>query len=350
MNAESEVPLQSTEGIKVGIICNLKHTDPENKDVPDEEAEFDAPETLLAIRSVLKEHGIDALILEADEHLPQALRDTGIDMVYNIAEGRKGRSREAQVPALLDLLNIPYTGSDPAAMAISLDKTMCKMLVSSYGVRTADHILVRPGDSLEHLSVREYPVIVKPNCEGSGKGISENCIAENETELKALLQKCFDLYASSMLVETYLPGREFTVGMMGNGDELRVFDPMEIIFSDNTQRNYKVYSYDVKCDFKSHVTYQCPAKLTEKENSELKESARMVFEAIGCRDIARADFRMEADGQPCFLEINPLPGLAPGYSDLPMIAEAAGMCYSDLVYGILKAAESRLSRSWHEQH
>ena len=350
MNAESEVPLRSTEGIKVGIICNLKHSNTEDKDVPDEEAEFDEPETLLAIRSALKKHGIEALILEADEHLPQALRDTHIDLAYNIAEGRTGRSREAEVPALLDLLNIPYTGSDPAAMAISLDKTMCKMLVSSYGVRTADHVLVRPHDSLEDLDIKEYPVIVKPNCEGSGKGISENCIAENKAELIALLQRCFALYQSKMLVETYLPGREFTVGMMGNGESLQVFEPMEIRFNKNTQRNYKVYSYDVKCDFKKHVTYQCPAKLTEEENTELKESARKVFEAIGCRDIARADFRMDADGHPCFLEINPLPGLAPGYSDLPMIAEAAGIGYSDLVYDIYKAAVLRLSGSQHEQH
>ncbi|MCH4208137.1 MAG: ATP-grasp domain-containing protein [Solobacterium sp.] len=342
MDAESEVPLCSIEEqLKPGIICNLKHHNEETGAALDDEAEFDDPKTVLAIRGALLKHGAEAVIIEADEHLEKAIKDSGINFAFNIAEGKNGRSREAQVPAMLELLGIPYTGSDPTAMGISLDKTMCKMLVSAYGVRTAPHVLVRPQDHGKLLSI-DFPVIVKPNCEGSGKGISENCIAENEAELEQLLERNFTIYSSEMLVESYLPGREFTVGMLGNGRELRVLDPMEIVFNGNTQRNYKVYSYDVKCNYQKHVTYECPAKLTAEESAEMKAAAEMVFEALGCRDVARADFRMDAEGHPCFLEINPLPGLAPGYSDLPMIAEADGISYDDLVWTIYETACRRL--------
>lgn len=344
---ESEVPLCSHRGIKLGIICNLKHPDQDHPS--EEEAEFDEPSTVLAIRNALVSHGVETVIIEADRNLPQAIRDSGINMAFNIAEGKGGRSREAQVPALLDLLGIPYTGSDPVALGLSLDKGLCKQLMAAAGVPTAPHVLVHPGQPRAQIPFA-FPVILKPNAEGSGKGISENCIAESEEELDRLLAESFASEQCDMLAEEYLPGREFTVGLIGNGDTLQVMPPMEIIYHGNTQRRYKVYSYDVKCNFQKHVSYQCPAQLSSQQMEQLKQSARTAFQVLGCQDVARIDFRMDAEGEACFLEINPLPGLAPGYSDLPMIAKAAGYDYDSFVCAIFDAACARLAGGSHETH
>ncbi|MEA5051732.1 MAG: ATP-grasp domain-containing protein [Oscillospiraceae bacterium] len=335
---ESENPLPAPKRVKLGLICNIKHPHAAGE-TADEEAEFDAPATVEAIRAALVRHGVDTVVLEAGPDLPQAIRDSGITMAYNIAEGSRGRSREAQVPALLEMLGIPYTGSDAVALGVSLDKLMCKRLVGACGVRTAASAVV--ADAKDIPAGLHYPVIVKPNAEGSGKGISEDCIAVDQAELARLLAR--DLPGcGSLLVEEYLPGREFTVGILGNGADRRIFPPMEIIYNGSTQRTFKVYSYEVKCNYKQHVRYECPAKLTAREAAQLTEAASKAFDALGCRDVARVDLRMDAAGEPCFLEINPLPGLAPGYSDLPMTAEAAGLDYDALVCGICEAAAQRL--------
>jgi len=331
---DHEQPFPADERIRLGIICNLRH---ENAD--DDEAEFDSPQTVAAIRAALSRRGIDAVILEAGPRLPEAIRRSGINMAFNIAEGRGGRGREAQVPALLELMGIPYTGSDAVALGVSLDKAMCKRLAGACGVRTAKFAVINAADDVP--ADISYPVIVKPNAEGSGKGISEDCIAADRHELEGLLERSLK-FCGSLLIEEYLPGREFTVGILGNGSAKTVLPPMEIIYNGNTQRDYKVYSYEIKCNYKRHVRYECPAQLDKAQDEALRTAAGKVFDALGCADVARADFRMDASGSFCFLEINPLPGLAPGYSDLPMIAQAAGIGYDELVFAIYSAARERL--------
>ncbi len=312
--------------------------------VIDEEAEFDSIETVEAIAASLRKAGLDVQILQADHELPERLIKQDIRFVFNIAEGVGGRDREAQVPALLALLDIPYSGSDALAMSVTLDKSLCKRLAATYGIHTAPFFLLSPGDE-EHLPEMKYPVLVKPNAEGSGKGISEHCIAENPDELRSMLRSLFRDYKQDMLVESFLPGKEFTVGVLGNGSELTVFPPMEIVFEHPTQGQYSVYSYEVKKNFRRHVHYVCPAEIPTEAAEEMTEAARTIFNALGCRDFARVDFRMDENGTPFFLEINPLPGLAPGYSDYPMAAEAAGLSYDDLITSIAGCALERINKA-----
>ena len=308
--------------------------------VIDEEAEFDSAETVGAIASALRKTGLDVVILEADRDLPERLIRDEIGFVFNIAEGTGGRDREAQVPALLSLLEIPYSGSDALAMSITLDKALCKRIAASFGVRTAPFVLLSPGEEIS-LPPMRYPVLVKPNAEGSGKGISEHCVAKDADELRVLLETLFQNYGQDMLAETFLPGREFTVGLLGNGNGLTVFPPMEIVYEHPTQGPYCVYSYEVKKHFREHVHYVCPARIPAEKAAEMAQAAKTVFRALGCRDLARVDFRMDEDGDPCFLEINPLPGLAPDYSDYPMAAEAAGLSYDELIAAVARCAMER---------
>lgn len=332
-----DVPLPPA-GIVVGIIFNCKRgTDHET---PDAEAEYDSMDTVHAIRDVFAAAGIQTVLLECDETLPQTMANTRIDIAFNIAEGRRGRGREAEAPALLNLLGIPYTGSDETTLCIALDKALCKKLLSAYRVRTPRYRIISSEKNIR-LGGLHTPVIVKPNAEGSSKGIPDACVAASEAELKELVSRELRLYGGPVLVEEYIHGREFTVGLLGNGDTLRVFPPMEIVFRGNTNGDYQIYSFGVKQDYTKFVNYECPAKLDPGIEKTMVRTARRIYEALGCRDFARVDFRLTADGKLYFIEINPLPGLAPGYSDYPMLAEFAGVSYRELVLSVLRAGLSR---------
>jgi D-alanine-D-alanine ligase len=307
---------------------------------PDAEAEYDSIDTVHAIREALAAAGIEAVLLECDGALPQKLSETHIDIAFNIAEGRSGRGREAEVPAILNLLGIPFTGSDETTLCLALDKALCKRLLSAYRVRTPRYKVmaserdIRPG-------TLTFPVIIKPNAEGSSKGIPDACIAGNEAELRELAGRILKLYGGPVLVEEYIPGREFTVGLLGNGKDLRVFPPMEIAFRKNTSGDYRIYSFGVKQNYQEYVSYECPAKLDPAVEREMMKTARRVFLALGCHDFARVDFRLGENGKLYFIEINPLPGLAPGYSDYPMLAEFSGVPYRELVLSVLRAGLDR---------
>ena len=334
---KEDVPLPPP-GIVVGIIFNSKQGIA--SEAPDAEAEYDSMDTVHAIRDVFAAAGMQTVLLECDAALPRKLADTHIDIAFNIAEGRSGRGREAEAPALLSLLGIPFTGSDETALCIALDKALCKKLLSAYHVRSPRCRII----SAEHdirLGGLRLPVIVKPNAEGSSKGIPDACVAENEAELKELVGRELKLYGGPVLVEEYIRGREFTVGLLGNGDSLRVFPPMEIVFHGNTNGNYQIYSFGVKQNYKSFVSYESPAKLDPALEKNMVRTARRVYRALGCRDFARVDFRLTEDGRLYFIEINPLPGLAPGYSDYPMLAEFAGVSHRELVLAVLAAGMRR---------
>ncbi len=340
---------------KIAVIANIRYQDPAAPP-SDEEAEFDDPETVEAIRDALIFGGADALILNADRDLPKRLLEEKIGFVFNIAEGKHGRDREAAVPGLLSLLGIPYSGSDALALSVTLDKSLTKRLAASFGIRTAAETLALPEDFekaadgsflpnaglLGKFHTLSFPVILKPNTEGSGKGITERCIAESEEELLPMLSDLMQRYREDILIETFLPGREFTVGLLGNGKSLHVFPPMEIVYRHPTQQQYCVYSYEIKKNYRQHVDYVCPAEIPEKAASEMTEAARRIFTMLGCRDLARVDFRMDVTGNPYFLEINPLPGLAPDYSDYPMAAEACGIGYEALIQAVAAAALRRI--------
>lgn len=330
--------------LRVGLTYNLKKNIV--SEIPDIEAEYDNIETVYGIRDALKSGGCSVKLLEADENLPSLLLKHDVDIVFNIAEGIQGRGREGQVPAILNYYRVPFTGSDETTLCIALDKALTKRLLSTYHIRTPKHRVI----TKDHKSIGgnfRYPVIVKPNAEGSSKGISDVCTAADRHELLDLLHRSISMYGQDMLVEEYIEGREFTVGIIGNGEGMRVFPPMEIVYLNRKENKYNIYSYNVKKDYKRLIKYECPAKLDKKTESEMVKMAGKIYNILECRDFARMDFRLSEDGKPYFIEINPLPGLAPGYSDYPMLAAFNGMDYNSLVRGVLDAALKRYGLQFH---
>jgi D-alanine-D-alanine ligase len=322
---------------RVGLTYNLK------KDVisaaPDSEAEYDNIETVLAIKDALESSGYELKLMEANEGLPALLAEHSVDMVFNIAEGTQGRGREAEVPAILNFFKVPFTGSDETTLCIALDKALTKRFLASYRIRTPKYFVVSK-DSKKPGGNMKFPAIVKPNAEGSSKGISDVAIVSDKHELRSLLEHNFKLYGQDMLVEEYIHGREFTVGILGNGKDAHVFPPMEIVYL-NTENKFNIYSFNVKKDYKRLIKYECPARIGKEIEKEMMDMAKKIFDILQCKDFSRIDFRLSEDGKPYFIEINPLPGLAPGYSDFPMIAEFNGMDYKSLVRAVLESALKR---------
>jgi D-alanine-D-alanine ligase len=322
--------------IRVGLTYNLKKEI--KAEIEDDDAEYDNIETVLAIRDSLEQDGFRVELLEATEDLPAKLKDHSLDIVFNIAEGIGGRGREAQVPAILNFYRIPFTGSDETTLCIALDKALTKRILATYRIRTPRYRVILK-DQQKWTGSFPFPAIVKPNTEGSSKGISDIAIVTDMTQLRSLVSRNIALYRQDMLVEEYIGGREFTVGIVGNGGETRVFPPMEIIYRGGGP--YHIYSYTVKQNYKELIRYECPADLSREKEREIMQTARKIYEILGCRDFARLDFRLSPEGLLYFIEINPLPGLAPGYSDFPMIAELNGVDYVTLVRAIFRSALKR---------
>jgi D-alanine-D-alanine ligase len=304
----------------------------------DEEAEYDAPATIQAVREAIAAAGHEVIDLEATADLPSLIETTKPDLVFNMAEGIKGRNRESQVPALLELLDIPYSGSDPAALNIALDKALAKKIVRQHGIPTPNFFTMSTGKERLPRDLR-FPLIVKPIAEGSSKGVHATSVVENEAELREAAQKMIAKYDQPALVEDYIGGREFTVGMLGERRP-KVLPPMEVVFLDESEQR-PVYSFEFKQDWSSKIRYDVPARLEPAQVKGLERAARECFIALGCRDVARVDFRMDGQGKIYFLECNPLPGLTPGWSDLVLIAKAAGIEYNALIAEILSGAIRR---------
>jgi D-alanine-D-alanine ligase len=326
------------EPLRIGFSYNVKRVDTKGGD--DTEAEYDAPETINAIRDALESYGHVVVPVEATAELPRQLMDSPVDLVFNIAEGVSGRNREAAVPALCELMGIPYTGSDAATLSIALDKALSKRVLRQHGIATPEFQVMETGR--ERLSPKmKFPLIVKPNQEGSSKGVSAHAsVVDDEESLRAVVRELVDKYRQPALIEYYIAGREFTVGLLGD-KRPRVLPPMEIIFLDKANAR-PVYDYQIKQEWEKHVYYQCPAKLTPAELRSMERIARETFVALDCRDVARVDLRMDDTGEIYVLEVNPLPGLTPGYSDLCLIANAANIDYRSLIGEILAGGLKRL--------
>lgn len=327
----------SKSRVRVGLIFNVKRIKPHISGDDDDDAEYDAPSTIDAIREAIESLGHEVVMLEARADILRKLEDARIDVAFNVSEGLTGRAREAVVPAILDMLQIPFTGSDAATMALTLDKALAKRVVRDAGVPTPRSLVMFTGK--EKLpSDMKFPVMVKPVAEGSSKGVQDSGVAESEAELRSKALLLIQKYKQPALVETYLPGREFTVGLLG-GPRPRVLPPMEIVFDPNAKN--PVYSFAHKQEA-GLVSYEVPAKLDAKLQREIESVVRQAFDALGCRDVARIDVRCDADGVVNFIECNPLPGLTPGWSDLCLIATAAGIEYAELIKLILTPALRRL--------
>jgi D-alanine-D-alanine ligase len=324
--------------LRVGFTYNVKRVKPALDGTRDEEAEYDAPHTIQAVREAIAAAGHEVIDLEATPDLPTLIETLKPDLVFNMAEGIKGRNRESQVPALLELLDIPYSGSDPAALNIALDKALAKKIIRQHGILTPNFFTMTTGKERLPKDVR-FPLIVKPVAEGSSKGVHATSVVENEHELREAAAKMIAKYDQPALVEDYIGGREFTVGMLGERRP-KILPPMEVVFLDQRETR-PVYSFEFKQDWSSKIRYDVPAVLEPAQLRALERAARECFIGLGCRDVARVDFRMDAQGKIYFLECNPLPGLTPGWSDLVLIAKAAGIEYNALIAEILSGAIRR---------
>jgi D-alanine-D-alanine ligase len=258
----------------------------------------------------------------------------------------EGRNREAQVPALCELLNIPYTGSDSATLAIALDKALCKKVLMQHDILTPKFQVMETGRERLDTDLR-FPLIVKPNAEGSSKGIGNTNVVDTEEGLRAAVRSVLDRYRQPAIIEEYVAGREFTVGLLGD-KRPRVLPPMEIRFKDGAIER-PVYDFVVKQAWEKHVYYECPATLTDIERKSIEKIVRDTFWALDCRDVARIDLRMDEQGRIYVLEVNPLPGLTPNYSDLVLISRAAGMDYDQLMGEIMIGGLRRMREKRREE-
>jgi D-alanine-D-alanine ligase len=318
--------------LRVGFAYNMKRVDSGAGD--DREAEYDAPETIQAITKAIESHGHAVVPLEATPEFPRMLVASNVDVVFNIAEGMSGRSREAQVPSLCELRGIPYTGSDSSTLSLCLDKALTKRLLVDVDT-PAFQVLTTGREKLRNF---RYPVIVKPNAEGTSKGISKKSVVDDEASLREVARELIERYGQPALVEEYVSGRELTVGLLGERRP-RVLPPMEVVFLKQSER--PVYDYECKQHWPEHVRYECPANLTKDELRAVEKACRTTFMTLGCRDVARVDLRLTPEGRVFVIEVNPLPGLTPDYSDLCLIANGAKIDYRTLIGDILSGAIKR---------
>jgi D-alanine-D-alanine ligase len=335
LNPKGGPPRKSA--LRVGFTYNVKRKVAKGAGDDDSQAEYDSPTTIAAIKAAMESFGHTVVDMEATPELPGLIGASALDIVFNMAEGLSGRNRESAVPAMLELLSIPYTGSDSATMALTLDKALAKRVVAQQGVPTPAFMVMRTGNEKLPPGLT-FPAICKPVAEGSSKGVVGSSVARDEAELRAFARELIGKYKQGALVETFLPGREFTVGLLGERRP-RVLPPMEIVFTRPTE--HPVYSFEHKLAFTDDVRYDCPARVDPKLLRDIEDVARDAFIALGCRDVARIDVRCDAQGRVNFIECNPIPGLTPDWSDLCMIAKAAGLSYRDLIGEILAPAIRR---------
>ena len=332
--------LRTTRVAQVGVVFNLKRKKTGEAGY-EEEAEFDSQSTVDSICGAIRKFGLSVIPIEATKTLAEDLREHKVDVVFNIAEGSKKRAREAQVPAICDLLDIEHTGSDATCLAVTLDKALTKKILSQDGVLTPNYRLYQGGVRPVEPGLR-YPVIAKPNQEGTSKGIGEKSVVHTPEELHQVNQELWAKFRSPVLCEEYIEGEEFTIGVLGTST-LKVVGPMQFRFKEAAGK-YPVYTFEAKQSnpFQNPIfELQCPVQLGRELDRKVSAFAKKVFKLLGCRDVARIDFKIDSKGNIYFIEINPLPGLSPGFSDLVVMAERCGMNYEALIKRILTPAMQR---------
>lgn len=305
----------------------------------EETAEFDRPDTVEAIESSLQAMGLETDRIGHVRSLVERLASgQRWDFVFNIAEGVKGYGREAQVPAILDAYGIPYTFSDPLVLALSLHKGMAKHVIRDLGIPTPDFCVVETEREISSIRL-PFPLFVKPVAEGTGKGIRAASRVSNHADLLSVGSALLRRFAQPVLVETFLPGREFTVGIAGTGNDAKPLGVMEVLLKDNAEGN--AYSYANKKEYEDLVEYRL---VNDPAARKAMDVATAAWNGLGCRDAGRVDLRSDAAGIPAFIEVNPLAGLHPVHSDLPILCGLAGIGYQELIGMIIESAFKRLSR------
>jgi len=291
----------------IGITYDLKTDWQRNPDDPvDISAEFDKPETLEHIVTALKSGGHTVVRIGNVENLLDQINDLDVDIVFNVCEGISGRNRESQVPMLLELKGIPYVGADALTLGITLDKIIAKRLFISENIPTPRYCEIKEGDDLENFNALDFPVIVKTRQEGSSKGISVKSRVENCDALKRQVQMIHAVYKQPALVEEFIKGTEFTVAVLGN-DNPQAMPVVQVGIDGNVNLGDQFYTNELVTS--ARLQYFCPARISEDLSKRIQELAVRVYQCVECRDWGRVDFRVDEQGEPYVLEINPLPSL-----------------------------------------
>jgi D-alanine-D-alanine ligase len=336
--------------MKIGIAFDLKPKSPLPPGAPDDlHEEFDSPVTIRAIADVIQSMGHVPIELGNGKELLHKLLDDPPDLVFNLAEGSgTSRNREARVPAVCEMLGIPHTGSDVLTLALCLDKEMCRRVVREADIRIPDGLFITFGNEGYDGDYHEFPgmvtesglnvpLIAKPACEGSSKGIRSKCLIERLEDVGPTVVSLWRDYKQGILLEEFISGEEVTVGILGN-DPPRIIGCMQVVPKQDASRF--VYSLEVKRDWEDKIYYETPPKMPPEAIRAVENAALEAYDVLGVRDIARIDFRFK-DGVPYFLEANPLPGLNPEWSDLIILAKAAGSSHAELVQTVISEAIQR---------
>ncbi|SRR6266542_869323 len=318
-----------------------------HSEIRDEFAEWDDPETIAAVESALSPLG-KVVRLEATEEFPEKLRLTGPDLVFNIAEGLNGVNREAHVPAICEFFGVPYSGSDPFTLSLCLDKARAKEVLAFHRIATAPFTVVRKKEDVAKARALPLPLFVKPLHEGSSKGITDRNLCWDYDRLAEQAEFLLEHYGQPVLVEQYLPGKEFTCGVLGNGEDATVLPIVGMNFETLPEGALPIYSFDAKFVWDRPENpldiFECPARVSPTLRSAIEATVLSAFNALGCRDWARIDIRLDGSGVPNLIEVNPLPGILPKPEDnscLPKAARAAGLGYDELIQSCARFAAVR---------
>jgi D-alanine-D-alanine ligase len=326
--------------MRIGLAYDLKSAVPVEGGPEDALEEYDSRETVEAIAAALSAAGHQTVLLGGGGEFLENIQRERVDFVFNIAEGRgNSPSRESQVPAILEMLGIPFTGSDAHCLTVCLDKPLAKRLVAEAGVSTPAWQVIDDEAALAAMAWERFPAIVKPAYEGSSKGIRLSSVVDNMSQLQAEVSRLRNDYRQPAMIEEFIGGDEVTAGIIGNAPP-KLIGLMRIL--PRKREGRFVYSLEVKRDYLNLVKYESPPQLNGSVLSALAAASLKVFGVLGCRDFARIDFRVGADGAPYFLEINPLPGLGT-YSDLVIMALKMGWTHQGLIQAIFEAARQRCS-------
>ena len=310
-------------------------------------AEWDTEDTILAVKTALEQYHTVTLI-EADEEAFPKLLQVQPDIVFNIAEGLRGPSREAQIPAMLEMLGIPYTGSDPLTLGICLDKSRAKEILSHHKIPTPAFAVIDSIDDLQSFSIA-LPCIVKPLHEGSSKGVLDASVVRTAKDLRNQVERVINEYDEPALVEKFLPGREFTVALLGDGNSVRVLPIIEIRFDLLPNGANPIYSFEAKWEWDTlehplGEMYTCPAAIDKQLEKRIQEVCLSAFRILRCHDWCRIDVRLDENNVPNIIELNPLPGILPNPNDhsaFPMAARNAGISYDSMLNEVLNSAINR---------
>ncbi len=324
--------------IKVGLTFDLKEDYLLLGYTKEQVAEFDAPETIDALEQAITALGFDVIRIGNIFSLVDFLnKGNRCDLVFNICEGMYGIAREAQVPCLLDAYQIPYVFSEPDILNLTLDKGLTKHIVKQAGILTADFKVISQLSELQNIDI-PFPLFVKPVAEGTSKGIDSFSLVNNQMQLEESTDYLLKTFHQPVLVESFLPGREFTVGITGCGDDSKALGTLEIVLNEHAP--HPIYSYSVKKDWEKYASYKIAVDPVALKCAEM---AVEVWKMIKGKDAGRVDFRLDTNGNPNFIEVNPLAGLNPTYSDLPILARLIGTSYLQLISEIMISALKRSS-------